>query len=504
MRKIIILIMTMALLFSTVSYAAEEQVITVEIDGKQVVFENPPAIVKGRTTAPLRAVFESLGLEVGWNATERTITGKAPGVDIWLQLDNDIAIVNGKEVKLDVPAFVIQGRTYVPVRFISESTGAAVEWDNIKRRVVISSKPVDLRLVDTDQDGLSDYHEIHKYLTNPNNADTDGDGILDGDWNERKETAYTITAKMQVMKPFNSKQMTDDYQDIKVISETSTTLIFEVVIYTQTTNQKTIEGNPNWKTDYVNMDELKPTLTANWDEELKAQIIADLKKDGIDYDSFKTDKEFVEAVAPWIWKTSQFANGGPTDFLVDFANGVPKVNQVLKSSSLWNEYTQGAWTEEMVINHLVMGKTMYEKKVHGSCSSSSTYQTTILRALGIPTRITFQVPLYNGEMSDQRALLKNIDNLEVRTALEKMFNGIGDHFYNEVYIGNQWVRLNYEKLGANIYDPTNPMAILVNLGVENDFSDFNMSGTWATYIVNNRNASNQERKDFLKLISIED
>ncbi|MBN2796632.1 MAG: hypothetical protein JXR88_14575 [Clostridia bacterium] len=504
MRKLVSLILIAIMLFSTVAYAEETTDITVEIDGKLVTFENPPTIVSGRTTAPLRAVFESLGLEVGWNPVDRSITGKAPGVSIWLQLDNDVAVVNGKEVKLDVPAFVIEGRTYVPVRFISEATGAEVGWDGVKRRVMITSKPVDLRLVDTDKDGLSDYHELHKYMTDPNKVDTDGDGISDGDWNERKENVYTITAKMQVMKPFNSDQMTDDYQDIKVISETATTLVFEAVIYPFNTNHQTITANANWLNDYKDMEELKPTLTANWDEALRTQIITDLKKDGIDYYSLKSDKEVVEAVAPWIWKTSQFANGGPTDFLVDFDNGIPKVNPVLKSSSLWNEYTQGAWTEEMVINHLVMGKTMYEKKVHGSCSSSSTYQTTILRALGIPTRITFQVPLYNGEMSDERALLKNLDNAEVRTALEKMFNGIGDHFYNEVYVGNQWVRLNYEKMGANIYDPTNPMAILVNLGVENDFSAFDMAGTWATYIVDNRNLNNQERKDFLKLISIED
>ena len=504
MKKWMCLLLVMIMMLSTVGFAEDDTVITVEIDGKQVVFENPPVIVSGRTTAPLRAVFESLGLEVGWNPDDRSITGKALGVSIWLQLDNDIAIVNGEEIKLEVPAFAIEGRTYVPVRFISESTGSSVEWDGVKRRVVITSKPIDLRLVDSDGDGLSDYHEIHKYFTDPQSSDSDGDDILDGDWNERKEKTYTITAKMQVMKPFNSEQMTDDYQDIRVVEETDTTLVFEVVIYPLNTNHKTITANSNWREDYKNMEELKPTMTANWDEQLKTQIIADLKKDGIDYYALRTDKEVVEAVAPWIWKTSQFANGGPTDFLVDFDNGVPKVNQVLKSSSLWSEYTQGAWTEEMVINHLVMGKTMYEKKVHGSCSSSSTYQTTILRALGIPTRITFQVPLYNGEMSDQRALLKNIDNLEVRTALEKMFYGIGDHFYNEVYVGNQWVRLNYEKLGANIYDPTNPMAILVNLGVENDFSDFDMANTWATYILNNRNINSQGRKDFLKLISIED
>ena len=51
---------------------------------------------------------------------------------------------------------------------------------------------------DTDKDGLSDFHEINKYLTNPAVADSDGDGIPDGDWKERREYQYTIRSVVQV------------------------------------------------------------------------------------------------------------------------------------------------------------------------------------------------------------------------------------------------------------------------------------------------------------------
>jgi len=137
-RKIVICLFLMMMVATMPVLANEYADITIEVDGKAVEFENPPVIKEGRTLAPLRAVFESLGLEVIWNAENQSISGKADGVDIWLQLNNPIALVNGKEVVLDVPAFVIEGRTYVPVRFLGESTGSEVGWDGDKNLVSIA------------------------------------------------------------------------------------------------------------------------------------------------------------------------------------------------------------------------------------------------------------------------------------------------------------------------------------------------------------------------------
>ena len=55
--------------------------------------------------------------------------------------------------------------------------------------------------VDRDKDGLSDWVEIHKYRTDPKKADSDGDGVPDGDWLERREYQYTIRTVLQVMRP---------------------------------------------------------------------------------------------------------------------------------------------------------------------------------------------------------------------------------------------------------------------------------------------------------------
>jgi hypothetical protein len=84
---------------------------------------------------------------------------------------------------------------------------------------------------DSDQDGLPDYEEINKYCTDPNKPDTDGDGILDGDWNERTEYAYTITARRELKSPFNAASLRDTFEDIKIISDTKDKLIYDCVLY---------------------------------------------------------------------------------------------------------------------------------------------------------------------------------------------------------------------------------------------------------------------------------
>ena len=64
---------------------------------------------------------------------------QAPAIDIKLKIDSPIAYVNGERVDLDVAPFIVKeaSRTLVPIRFISETFGATVEWDGTERKVTI-------------------------------------------------------------------------------------------------------------------------------------------------------------------------------------------------------------------------------------------------------------------------------------------------------------------------------------------------------------------------------
>ncbi len=116
--------------------------IKVLLEGQELKFDVPPQIIEGRTLLPLRAIFEALGLEVGWDDATRRITGIAEGKEIILKLDSKDAKVNGVDKILDVPAKAINGRTLVPVRFIAESLDMNVVWNQESKTVKISKDDI--------------------------------------------------------------------------------------------------------------------------------------------------------------------------------------------------------------------------------------------------------------------------------------------------------------------------------------------------------------------------
>ncbi|NPV90274.1 MAG: hypothetical protein HPY50_05845 [Firmicutes bacterium] len=111
--------------------------ITILIDGKLLTTDASPVIENGRTLVPLRAIFEALEAKVDWNDSERSINATKGDLTVHLQIGNASALKNGTPVTVDVPPQIVNGRTLVPVRFVSESLGAGVGWDNAKRQVTI-------------------------------------------------------------------------------------------------------------------------------------------------------------------------------------------------------------------------------------------------------------------------------------------------------------------------------------------------------------------------------
>src|SRR5262245_3828445 len=150
---------------------------------------------------------------------------------------------------------------------------------------------------DSDGDGLPDFHEVHKYRTDPAKKDTAGKGVPDGDWQQRREFTYSVRALIRVMPPYNLAALNDDYQDVRIRNETKQFVEMEVVVYPFNTNSEAILANPNWKKDYAAMKEyLAPGVTTNWDDEMRRDLLGELARDGIDPDKL-TDKEVVEQVS---------------------------------------------------------------------------------------------------------------------------------------------------------------------------------------------------------------
>lgn len=113
--------------------------IEVFIDKQKVFFNENPIIENGTTLVQFRPVFEKLGLSVQWDAESKTVTGTKGSFRISLQIGNDTALVQGKTKKLEQPPQLINGHTFIPLRFVGEAVESSVTWDQEARSVLIAS-----------------------------------------------------------------------------------------------------------------------------------------------------------------------------------------------------------------------------------------------------------------------------------------------------------------------------------------------------------------------------
>ena len=100
-------------------------------------FDTAPVTESDRTLVPLRFIFETLGADVDWEAATQTAIVKDDDTAITFSINNTIATVNGANKTMDVPARLIDDKTLVPLRFLSEELGFDVEWNEDARIATI-------------------------------------------------------------------------------------------------------------------------------------------------------------------------------------------------------------------------------------------------------------------------------------------------------------------------------------------------------------------------------
>ncbi|WP_458407391.1 stalk domain-containing protein [Anaerotignum sp.] len=122
----------------------------VTLNGKTLSFDTAPFIEEGRVLVPMRGILESLGYSVHWQEHTQTVLAMKDGMDISLPLNSKTVTVNNEEVTIDVPAKLNGSRTFVPLRFLAEYSGADVQWDAASSTVIIhSSEAADYKKQDS-------------------------------------------------------------------------------------------------------------------------------------------------------------------------------------------------------------------------------------------------------------------------------------------------------------------------------------------------------------------
>lgn len=118
-------------------------------------------IINQSILVPLRDIFENLGATVKWDETTKKITATKDNKTIVLTVDEIAAYINNKVHILSVTPQVINGKTMVPARFVSEALGVKVDWDSENRVVSIGDHikvdiPPDLNAVSKLMDDAKD------------------------------------------------------------------------------------------------------------------------------------------------------------------------------------------------------------------------------------------------------------------------------------------------------------------------------------------------------------
>ena len=114
--------------------------IKVVYNDKAIDFDVPPQIINDRTMVPLRAIFEAIGATVSWDGETRTVTAEKDGVKISLTIDVAEIVKNDQKIALDVAPVIVNDRTLVPVRAICESFGSTVDFDAENLTVIIADE----------------------------------------------------------------------------------------------------------------------------------------------------------------------------------------------------------------------------------------------------------------------------------------------------------------------------------------------------------------------------
>lgn len=148
---ILVLIMTMTLSVLPAfaydySYAKSVELVIGDtnamINGKDAIMDQAAYVKNGRTLVPFRFLAEALGATVSWDGKTNTASLSLAGSEVEVTIGSKNASINGQVTQLDVPAEIKAGRTFIPLRFVSEGLGAQVDYDS-------DTKAISVSLIDT-------------------------------------------------------------------------------------------------------------------------------------------------------------------------------------------------------------------------------------------------------------------------------------------------------------------------------------------------------------------
>lgn len=138
MKRFLTILSLVLLFICTFSTAASD--ISIKVNNKYIASDVTPFIKSGTTYVPIRFVANALNVDyVNWNSNNQSVSIKDSDTSILLFVNKNYAYVNNEYKTLTNNALLVNERTFVPIRFISEILGADVKWNEDTYTVSITT-----------------------------------------------------------------------------------------------------------------------------------------------------------------------------------------------------------------------------------------------------------------------------------------------------------------------------------------------------------------------------
>ena len=332
---------------------------------------------------------------------------------------------------------------------------------------------------DTDADGLTDYEEYCKYQTDPTLADSDGDGTPDTDWDERREYAYSIRVVLELKPPWDIAAMNDLFQDARLMvsAEDSAYSKVEVVVYPYATPVLLPARYPYQLPSETARKYTEPTYDLNYSTKMQTEVKRLLSGATHTLDAIAQLHHEIgqmELTTP-LYAPFVYTYKHQGKLLIDWS--------FFESMDMDRDVTEAEAQEALDVNYF--GDSMFKRKQYGACISRSRLFASMLRAAGIPARVSMSVPMlyyYKGG-NEWKRLIKNLNDEAVTGsyAYEKPSAPpevtIVGHSQVEVYLNNHWIRLGYQLNEGPIFAGTD--LVFIKIIDAADFTEIDFTKTWA-------------------------
>lgn len=120
-----------------------ERPVSVYLNEEPIVLNSGVLIRNGQAFIPIRSIFERMGATINWDGNSKTVTiskseTNKPSINIDINYITGKILMNNQPVILSNPHFIVGSTAYLPLRFVSESLGAKVEWIHSQDKISIS------------------------------------------------------------------------------------------------------------------------------------------------------------------------------------------------------------------------------------------------------------------------------------------------------------------------------------------------------------------------------